>query len=207
MHEPAAEIGSFKRSAEEKKPEGTKAVEEFVSGIPGTPQPFSGGEAPASSQIDQVKQSLEEEINRIDTSKGATYAERLKAVGITPEEAAEIVDSLLERGYYERTFRLTKKHNVTLRSRTLEAQETMQGVIEHDAPQYAITINETISKYNLAASLAEFRGKKFAVEDMRNTLEFVKNLPLPVFTAMVNRLAKFDVIMNVVLSEGVVENF
>ena len=96
---------------------------------------------------------------------------------------------------------------MTLRSRTLEAQETMQGVIEHDAPQYAITINETISKYNLAASLAEFRGKKFAAEDMRNTLEFVKNLPLPVFTAMVNRLAKFDAIMNVVLSEGVVENF
>jgi hypothetical protein len=206
MNEPTADIGSFKRNKETKKPEGTKAVEEFMAGMPGAPQAIPGTEGPAS-QVDQVKKSLEDEIGRIDMSEGATYVERLKAVGITPEEAAEIVDSLLEKGYYERPFQLTKKHAVTLRSRTLEAQEVMQGVIEHDAPQYAITINETISKYNLAASLAEFRGRKFPVEDVRNTLTFVKALPLPVFTAMVNRLAKFDAIMNVVLSEGVVENF
>lgn len=155
----------------------------------------------------ELEKQLIEQIRSIDVSPELSYEQLLRKLDIEPEEAAKIVDAILSQGFYEREFPINKRHGVTLRTRGVEDQERLQNSVENQIPRYALTINEMTARHNLAASLAEFNGVKFAPSEFKKAYAAVGKFPLPVFNALISRLAKFDQIMFTVLGEGAVENF
>jgi hypothetical protein len=155
----------------------------------------------------ELEKQLIAQIRSIDVSPELSYEQRLSKLGVDAEEAAKIVDAILSQGFYEREFLINKKHGVTLRTRGVEDQERLQNSVENQVPRYALTINEMTARHNLAASLAEFNGVKFAPNEFKKAYAAVGKFALPVFNALISRLAKFDQIMFTVLSEGAVENF
>lgn len=196
--------------------EGARAVRKFMGVM--TPDQMAqrektensepAQEAPEAEQADAaLERELREQISRIDAFPEASYEQRLARLGIDLEEAAKIVDSILTHGFYEREFPLSRKHSVTLRTRGVEDQERLQESVENRVPRYAITVNEITARHNLAASLAELNGQRYAPNEFKKAYAAVGKLPLPVFNALIERLAKFDAIMFTVLSEGAAENF
>lgn len=201
-----------------KESEGRRAVRKFLGmQVPGQmmqqPQAAEKTEAeevpaePAPQMDADLEKRLIEQIRSIDASPELSYEQRLSRLGIDLEEAAKIVDAILSQGFYEREFPINRKHVVTLRTREVTDQERLQESVETQVPRYALTVNEMTARHNLAASLAEFNGQRFGRKEFKKAYEYVGKLPLPVFNALIARLARFDQIMFTVLSEGAVENF
>lgn len=201
-----------------KESEGQRAVRKFLGmQVPGQmmSQPQAAEktevaevpEEPAPQMDEDLEKRLIEQIRSIDASPELSYEQRLSRLGIDLEEAAKIVDAILSDGFYEREFPINRKHVVTLRTREVTDQERLQESVETQVPRYALTVNEMTARHNLAASLAEFNGQRFGRKEFKKAYEYVGKLPLPVFNALVARLARFDQIMFTVLSEGAVENF
>ena len=163
---------------------------------------------PSANTLDV--EALQGALNILEKAPEKTWKEKLKALDIGEEEATVIVDAMLAKGYYERTYQLTKKTTVTFRSRPLEAQERVQRAIEQDAPQFNGTISLIVAKYNLAASLVSVGSNKFDPSDEANytrVFAYLAKLPFAVFNALIQKLAKFDQLVLTVMDEGVLENF
>lgn len=146
------------------------------------------------------------------------YRKFLKDNDISEEEAAQIVDDLLTKGFYEETIPLTRLTTLRLRTRLQQDSMRLQTSLQIRRPIYESALNEIITRYNMAASLAAYKDNTFEfpttnteqkkVDDLFNErLDFVECLPEPVFMAIQNKLARFDRKIALVFREGVVENF
>lgn len=149
--------------------------------------------------------ALTQMVEEMDEVPALTYEERLKAQGITMEEALVIVDALMSKGVYKRKYAVTKKHEVEFKTRSMEDQGQFVKDLESDSPMYAATTNAMLSRHNLSASLVAFKGTKF--EDYEHALAFAVKLPEPVFRILIEKLRKFDILVMTVMDEGALENF
>lgn len=146
------------------------------------------------------------------------YKKFLKEQDIPEEKAARIVDDLLTKGYYEESFSISKKRHVVLRTRERRDAIRLEGVTNARMPLLASTVDELTTRYNLAASLAEYNEKRFSfpspdtesakVEEMFDErMRAVETLPDPMFYKLTQKLAIFDRMIAAVMREGVAENF
>lgn len=146
------------------------------------------------------------------------YKKYLKEQKIEEEEAAEIVDNLLMKGFHEERFDLSKRRAVTFRTRSQQDIIRLQTAMQVQRPLYQDTMNELIIRYNMAASIASFGDKVFefppenaSVADadklFDTRLDYVEKLPAAVFAKLSIKLAKFDQKIAAVMREGVAENF
>jgi hypothetical protein len=157
-----------------------------------------------------TEEAIQGALNILDKAPEKTWKEKLSKLGIKEEEASTIVDAMLAKGYYERTYQMTKKTSVTFRSRALDHQERAQRALENDAPQFSGTVGLIMAKYNLAASLVSVGTARFDPSDDGNYLrvfQYLAKLPFAVFNALCQKLAKFDQLVLTVMDEGVLENF
>jgi hypothetical protein len=77
-------------------------------------------------------------------------------------------------------------------------------------PQLAISQDELITRYNLAASLFEWDGKVLkheTEEDFDTLLLLLRKLPGPIFSVLARELSKFDAKIMAVFDAGAAENF
>ncbi len=135
----------------------------------------------------------------------AEAQERLKAQGITMNEALVIVDALMVGGVYTKEYAVTKKHVVKFKTRDMEDQGRFIKDLESDSPMYTATTNAMLSRHNLTASLVSFRGSEF--KNYEEALAFVVKLPEPIFRILIDKLRKFDMLVFTVMDEGALENF
>jgi len=138
------------------------------------------------------------------------YRERLKGMSIDLKEAEGIYDAVLSKGYYEEYIRLRGNRRAVLRTRAYEDHLRLQTVLEMQKPQLAISQDELITRYNLAASLFEWDGKPLkhdTDEDFDALLLLLRKLPAPLFSVLARELAKFDTKIMAVFDEGADENF
>jgi len=146
------------------------------------------------------------------------YKAYLKELEIDEDEAAQIVDDLLMKGYYEERFNLSKKVAVTLRTREQRDTIRLQVALQVQRPLYNETMDEIITRYNMAASLVSFGRETFAFPKTADLdkvasdlfdkrLEHVERLAAPVFSRLSILLAKFDRKVSAVMRDGVAENF
>lgn len=146
------------------------------------------------------------------------YKKFLKENKISEEQAARIVDNLLTHGYHEETYPLSNKHRVILRTRERRDAIRLEGVLNTRMPLLQTTVDELQTRYNLAASLAEFRGNRYnfpqegtGAQDVEKffdeRMQVVEKLPDPVFYKLTHKLAQFDRMIAAVMREGVAENF
>lgn len=207
--EKAPDIADFTRGSKV-QPETQAAFAKFME----TAEPLSIGEPDKVSPIADpqrnpvaFEEQLEEAIKQVKETPEKTYQERLKEHGITVEEARKIVDTIMTKGVYEKTYPLTSTTNVTFRSRELGDQERTQNVIEEQEPQFMGTVNIIMAKYNLAASLVELAGHSFGEGEVDKALEFIGKLPHVLFNVLVAKLSMFDELVLTVMDEGAIENF
>lgn len=184
--------------------EGEEALKSFFTPVtpaetltesPGLPALPEGSDEAALTQM----------VEEMDAVPALTYEERLKAQGITMEEALVIVDALMSKGVYKRKYSVTKKHMVEFKTRSMEDQSRYVKDLEDDRPMYAATSNAMISRHNLSASLVAFKGTEF--EDYEHAFKFVVRLPEQVFRILIEKLRKFDILIMTVMDEGALENF
>lgn len=174
-----------------------------------------------------TKEALESAEKRLDSDAAKdeaalkpmkSYEERLKEVGVTREEAAEIIDAVLLKGYYSKEYNITKKIKVKFRTRSARDTERAQDMLEASPLTMATHYNDKLGRYLLAASLERFgddkldhatRGaNKDDIEKSYATrLNYVEGLGDPALRVLFNKLRVFDTMIATVLEEGTIENF
>ena len=151
------------------------------------------------------EQALLDMVEKLDETPALSYEERLKAQGITMNEALVIVDALMVGGVYTKEYAVTKKHVVKFKTRDMEDQGRFIKDLESDSPMYTATTTAMLSRHNLTASLVSFRGSEF--KNYEEALAFVVKLPEPIFRILIDKLRKFDMLVFTVMDEGALENF
>jgi hypothetical protein len=204
-------IGDF-RSKPGNQPRGSMiSAETLGATVPPAPAPPTSNHSDQETLEVKPEPTLAEEVGKEEEvlSPGERYRNRLKQAGITLEEAASIYDAILDKGYYEEFIKI-RKHRAVFRTRSYEEQLRVQAALETYQPRMALSQDELVSRYNLAASLYEWQGKALKHEtdtDFENVLSLIKRLPQPVVGLLYDGLAKFDRKVMLVFSEGATDSF
>jgi len=203
MAEERPVIGDF-------RPSTNAAPRSSEAASPPAPAPVS--ETPSTEDL--LKKTAEE-LKALDAAQKALtpaerYAARLKDAGVSQNVATAIYDAVLTKGFYEEYVRLGKTGRAVFRTRMYEDALRLQTALERERPQLAMNQDDLITRYNLAASLSEWRGTVIPHNtdaDFDAALTLVRRLPAPLFSLLATELAKFDQKTLVVFSEGAAENF
>lgn len=174
---------------------------------------------PARTLAESVERGMEQDVREGEgvATKALSYEEMLKLVGVTPEQARVICDSLLVDGYYSETVNLSQSTSVTFSTREGRDLTYYYHALTREQPQYESHRGHLMVRYFLVASLRQYREKHFPRltdldevayhEEFTARLKWLDTLPPHVVTLLQARLAAFDEKIEVVLSEGAVEAF
>jgi HrpA-like RNA helicase len=196
-------IGDF-RGSEQNKPRPPPAAEAPTS----VEAADSVEAAEPSSVVAGVADALTKDLDFLTPAE--RYRENLKRHKIELKDAEAIYDGVLTKGYYEEYVRIHKTQRAVFRTRMYEDHLRLQTVLEMQKPQLAISQDELITRYNLAASLYEWNGKALKHEtddDFDAVLKLVRRFPGPIFTLLSRELSKFDAKVMAVFDEGADANF
>lgn len=188
-------IGDF-RSPDQNKPR--------VPPTPSSPEKVSSPTSETSVNTEPTSQDPD------FLTPAEKYRKQLEAAKIDLKEAEGIYDAVLTKGYYEEYVRLRGTHRAVFRTRAYEDHLRLQTVLEMQKPQLAISQDELITRYNLAASLFEWDGKVLkheTEEDFDTLLLLLRKLPGPIFSVLARELSKFDAKIMAVFDAGAAENF
>lgn len=176
--------------------------------------------SPADARLEAQEAALDKEAEQAEKTLSPlqAYEKRLKEIGVTREQAAEMVDTLLTQGYWSEEVPVTQRLKVRLRTRKYRDTERLRNYIEVIQPKFPDYYNDILFKYSLAASIERFGkqvfshpGKNESKEVVENAfqerLAFVDDMEEPMLRVLYGKLQKFDDKVRVVFEEGAIENF
>jgi hypothetical protein len=161
-------------------------------------------EAPEALTTAEVATKATEELTPAER-----YRKRLEEAKISFATATAIYDAVLDKGFYEEYVKI-RSNRAVLRTRTYEEQLRVQTALETYQPRMAVSQEELISRYNLAASLYEWKGKVIkheTDEDFDAAMKMIQKMPAPLVGLLYDALAKFDARVMMVFSEGATDSF
>ena len=170
---------------------------------PSAPKP-----PPPPAAKDDAKESAEGE-DVVELTPAEAYAERLAEAKISRTEANSIFDAVMSKDYYEEYVKIGSNRAV-FRSRMYEDHLRLQTALELQRPGLVISQEDMITRYNLAASLYEWRGEALPHNDdadFDKILNIIKKMPGPVYSLLAQKLAVFDQKVMLVFSEGATDSF
>jgi hypothetical protein len=183
------------------------------------PAPLPGNvETPAQ---EEDKQENPEGAPRPKTpkEKAEDYAAGLAAVGLTHLQARGILEKVLVNGDYEERIKLGPVPVVICTRKYSDVLRTLH-FLELEKPTYAMSINDVVARYNMAASLVSFGDKTFerpskkegATDDaveaaFHYRLSFVMDLPVVTSDRLMQIVHDFDQRIGAVFAEGAPEDF
>lgn len=160
-------------------------------------------ESPAAKQRQAVEKRLE-----IEKEHNHAFQNKLNALGITKEEAWEVIDCLMLRNVpYRRTVQLFNRFSVEFQTRGREDYVRINESIERGGALSGLTISDEMWNKNLAASIVRYAGHSFVNTPVEERLEWVLTLQDPVFRLLASRLKEFDDFIAEILSPGFLRNF
>ena len=175
------------------------------------PPPAPEKESPEEVEAEAAAKVLDEVAeDSAFLTPAELYRENLKKLKLDLKTAELIYDTVLTKGYYEEYVRLRGDHRAVFRTRSYEDHLRLQTTLEMQKPQLAISQDELITRYNLAASLYEWDGKTLKHEtddDFDAVMTLLRKMPAPLFSVLARELSKFDAKIMAVFSEGADENF
>ena len=174
---------------------------------------------PERTMATGIKEDLASDVAKTEKAveKIKDYKEILKEAGIDLNEAIAIVDDILTNGFHEETLLLTKNASVIFRTRSQADYIRYHRAVEAFNPRYQDEMQEIASRYCLAGSLVRFgetlfehpqtptADKAVALFDAR--LDWIEAQPERIISLLGIKLNKFDIKIQTVMSEGVIENF
>ena len=150
------------------------------------------------------------EEREVTKTPAEEYRDRLKASDISLEDATQIFDDVMDKGYHEVSVKLGRFGRAVFHTRQYSDHTRLQETIERLSPKFAMITDDIINRFNLAASLVEWRGKKIPHQDEKDfeaAMDLVMHMPGPAYALLVNELAKIDAKVMVVFSNGAAEAF
>lgn len=176
--------------------------------------------AQTKERLESAEKKLDEEATDAERTlkPRLSYEERLKEVGLTKEQAAEIVDDVLYKGFHFRDIPITSRMKIRLRTRQHRDMQRAQMYLEVSHPTYDTHYNDILMRYNAAASLEKWGNDVFEfpkkddtnerVEELFNVrLNYVNGLADPAVRLLFSKCWAFDRKIIVALEEGAIENF
>jgi hypothetical protein len=127
-------------------------------------------EALAQTLLDEAKPEIapESKTEGASPAKPETWEDRVKAAGLTMDQALEILDALIEKGFYEKTIPLYGgRRPVVLRTRDAYCRQRVANALDTLRTNDPRVHSQTTLRICLAGSLVQF-GKKalaFAASD------------------------------------------
>ena len=176
-------------------------------------------ETPTSVLSEGIQEDLKDSIDNTKTGaeRAKTYEQILEERGLTLEKAHAIVDSMLEKGFYEETLSIqlpTKVPiTVTFRTRTQGDYIRYLRALEAYSPKFVEEQREIQLRYFLASSIIAFKGKTFKAKDtdedkfFDEKLSWIEAQPERIVNLLGAKLNVFDMQVLAALNEGAVENF
>lgn len=167
----------------------------------------------AEKRLDAEATIVEAELKPL-----VSYEEKLKDAGVTKEQAASIVNSIMTKGFWSEEVKVTATIRVRFRTRSKKDTTRAQNYVEGQRPQYAGHYAELMNHALLAASLEQLGAEKFehpgrtaSTDDVEkaysNRFAYIETLADPMYRLLAGKLVAFDQKVAVVLEEGTVENF
>jgi len=176
--------------------------------------------SPTTNMHEGIQEDLRQGIKGTQDSveKAHSYEDILADNDIDKSQAQDIVDAMLSNGYYEDSVPVTKKTTVTLRTRSYEDYKRYLRGLELINPRFVEEQQEIMGRYFLASSIVGFKGEQFVhvaptatpkeIEDAFDVrMEWVAKQPERIVNLLISKLSAFDRTVQIVMSEGVVENF
>lgn len=171
-------------------------------------------DSPTKALSEGVTEDLKDSIERTKgaAEKAKSYEEILAEHDIPLAKAHAIVDAMLEKGFYEDTLAVTKSSSVTFRTRIHADYVRYLRALEVYNPKYVEEQQEIQIRYFLSASLISFKGVSFSNQEdpekaFDEKLAWIEKQPERVIHLLAGKLSKFDLQIQIVMSEGIVENF
>lgn len=178
---------------------------------------------PEEKMREVVKEANKELSPPSPEEQAKRYLEGLSQVGVTQEEARKIMDCVLFQEEYSEELKLGHGVMVVLRTRNYADTQRMLRLVEAEAPQMPMHVNDIIARCNVSASLERYKDTEFRFpkKDRKNLeksekdiedafyerLDFVMGLPTPVVSRLMELVAIFDNRLFAVFAEGAPENF
>lgn len=175
---------------------------------------------PIGGMQDGIEQALQDSVQADEevVNLAVSFEDRLKEEGIPLKVASAIVDSLFTEGHYEETVTLSKAVTVTFRTRKLEDYDRYVRALESANLKYRTSQEALKAEYFLTASIRAYRGELLyypgdkaspaEIEDaFTKRLNWLNTQNELVVNLLTNKLNQFDRKIQIVMSEGVVENF
>lgn len=154
-----------------------------------------------------------------EAPKPETWEDRLKAAGLTPDQGLAILDAMIERGFYEKTFPLYGgKRNLILRTRDGYSRQRVANALDALRTNDPRVHYQTTMRLCLAGSLVQF-GKKtlaFAAPDadldaqetaFNDRLKYLDSIGDPFLDTLYTILTQFDRWTFAALSNGAPSGF
>lgn len=138
------------------------------------------------------------------------YRKRLADNGMAYEKAHGIFDAVMSKDYYEEYVPVGPANKAVFRTRMYEDHLRLQTALELHRPGLVLTQEDMITRYNLAASLYEWRGVALphtSDEDFDKVLNLIKRMPAPLYSLLAQKLAVFDQKVMLVFSDGATDSF
>ena len=131
--------------------------------------PAPPASAPARVPVDPAEAALGAEAKAVEDELGPmrSYEEQLREIGVTKDEAARIIDAILNVGFWSEEVSITKSIKARFRTRSSKDRSRAIAFIEAARPMYEAHVQEMMNKQLLAASLEAFAKDKFAHVDAR----------------------------------------
>lgn len=191
----------------------TDAINAFASKASGFTNPNSSQEEEITPEITpEVGQDSEEEVPY-------TYSERLEKLGVSDDQAHEIIDDICEKGSYMEAVVIRKKREgkKEIKAVFLTRDTRTQAFISVEAAKrhgnIPMVFEKIMGEMQLAASLLHYNGEdfpplskiesdeEFQTEMMRRVQAFSK-LPAPVTVVLTRKLGEFDLKVTAVMAPG-----
>jgi hypothetical protein len=175
---------------------------------------------------DNIKQPQEKELedvikqvsNVLEKTKQEEWELELKQFGMSKEEAANILDTIITSGFYEETYRYGKTV-FKLRTRTAADSDRLMEMIQEFDPKSNGVLAHLIARINLASSLQSYGDSTFSFTDPtdnnRGVLDsefkerhnFISRIPQATFFSLSQVLERFDKRVSLASDPRSLENF
>jgi hypothetical protein len=168
-------------------------------------------EQEAAAQVEAIAEELY-------SSPAEMWRQECELMGLSMSDAAQILDSVMSRGFYEESYRIAGQV-FKLRTRTTVDGDRLIEMLRELRPDSNAVLTHLIARINLASSLSSF-GKQtyshtYPADDNRDTLDTewkirwnaTSALPQPIFLALTQTLQAFDEKVSLACDARALENF
>lgn len=171
-----------------------------------------------SAQAPTPEEEVIEAIDQYNLTHRDEWAQDLKMHRVSISEAEKILDTIMQKGFYEESYRIAGSV-FKLRTRTTVDSDRLIEMLREVAPESEAVATHLIARINVAASLAKFGENNFPhsqpTDENRSLLDeewrlrwnFISSLPQPIFLAIAQTMQRFDLKVNLSCDARALENF